>query len=239
VIAYESIIKSPLVHHVITYSCPKDISSQFSTKAVQCVSSAGEKAPGRDICQVAWTVTSTGLRPRVLPSNMGKSMGKWLLLEVHYHNPQLLANVTDTSGVSITYTNNLRPIVVGVMALGQADLGQIVLPPGENSVTVASECTSQCTSKLFSTPITIISSMFHAHTLGRWATTQHIRDGVELPRIGQLDHYDFNFQNPTLVPGGGRLINAGDRLITTCGYDTVGQTSNVLGGLGSDHEMYY
>jgi hypothetical protein len=90
-----------------------------------------------------------------------------------------------------------------------------------------------------SSGITIVSNGFHAHTRGRWLKTEIIRDGKELSELGSIKHFDFYFQNADQLPAGGRQIFPGDRIITTCGYDTKNEVANVYGGLGTDSEMYH
>lgn len=118
-IQYSPILTSKKVHHMILYSCTVDVSTQFMKNNVQCVSDSSMKAPGRDQCEVQWTIAAPGTVPRILPSNMGKIWSRMVLLEIHYNNPSLEANVLDSSGFSLTYTSQLRPISVGVMALGK------------------------------------------------------------------------------------------------------------------------
>jgi Copper type II ascorbate-dependent monooxygenase, C-terminal domain len=42
-----------------------------------------------------------------------------------------------------------------------------------------------------------------------------------------------------LLPPGGRQILPGDRLITTCGYDTSADSTTVTGGHATDNEMCF
>lgn len=54
-----------------------------------------------------------------LPSDIGVRVGnsgiKYMVLEFHFDNPQLLSNFFDNSGVRIYSTTQLRPRVAGVI----------------------------------------------------------------------------------------------------------------------------
>jgi dopamine beta-monooxygenase len=116
-IHYEPIFHADsLVHHMIIYTCPIDLSDQF--QRIKCVTDLSQPQPGRDVCQVQWVIAAPGTKPRTLPLNMGKLWSKYVLLEIHYNNPRLLENVLDSSRFLLTYTHILRPISIGVLALG-------------------------------------------------------------------------------------------------------------------------
>lgn len=52
-----------------------------------------------------------------------------------------------------------------------------------------------------------------------------------------MNYFDFNYQNEDYVPFSRRQILPGDRLITTCVWDTSSDTSTVRGGVSSNNEM--
>jgi hypothetical protein len=56
---------------------------------------------------------------------------------------------------------------------------------------------------------------------------QIIRNGTQLKDLGELKYYDFSLQNAQVVPN--TKLLRGDRLITTCGYDTLLEPTTVLG----------
>jgi hypothetical protein len=141
-----------------------------------------------------------------------------------------LSDIVDNSGVMVTYTDQLRPVVLGTMMLGSFFLDLIKLPPSNPDTSLTSECTAGCTQKLFPVEgITVITNIFHAHLRGRSMTTDIIRDGKQLEKLGEMKHYSFYYQSPSFLPPGGRKIMPGDRLITTCHYDTSGDTEQVFG----------
>lgn len=105
-------------------------------------------------------------------------------IQVHYTNMEGEVDLPpDNSGFQLTYTDQLRPHDMGIMTLTQMDL---VLPPGQPAVVApASVCPAACTAKLGSTNLTMMYSFLHMHQAGKNITTQHFRNGVELPPLGK------------------------------------------------------
>jgi hypothetical protein len=114
----------------------------------------------------------------------------------------------------------------------------IFLAPGNKNITVSSECTSTCTARSHFSNLTLISNFFHAHKRANWLLTQHIRDSIQLPDIGKISHYDMSFQNIKMLANPIPIL-PGDRLITTCGYDTSQDSTYTHGGLSSNDEMCF
>ena len=48
--------------------------------------------------------------------------------------------------------------------------------------------------------INIFAALQHSHLLGRAIKTRHFRNGTELPTLMDEPHYDFNFQELTMLP---------------------------------------
>jgi hypothetical protein len=118
-IGYEPIVNSPMIHHIIIYRCFADISSLYPGGNQICINSANQNIPGFSSCQTPFTLSAGANAARIYESNMGKEMPAFVLMEIHHSNPQGLVGVEDSSGVKITYTETLRPIVVGVLTLGK------------------------------------------------------------------------------------------------------------------------
>lgn len=71
--------------------------------------------------------------------------------------------------------------------------------------------------------IKVISVVLHSHVAGKRLRLRHIRQGHELARIAEDDHYDFNYQQTRVLPQE-VLIKPGDELITECVYQTPNRT---------------
>ena len=55
-----------------------------------------------------------------------------------------------------------------------------------------------------------------------------VRNGKELPPIGDNQNYDFDFQE-TVALKPERTMLPGDSFITTCTYDSTGRTERMFG----------
>jgi hypothetical protein len=51
-----------------------------------------------------------------------------------------------------------------------------------------------------------------------------------VPLLARMNYFDFNYQNQDYVPFSRRKILPGDRLLTTCVWDTSSDNTTVLGG---------
>lgn len=62
-----------------------------------------------------WAVGSTGV---TYPDDVGVSVGeeRWVVLQTHYYNPDMVEGVYDSSGLRAYVTKDLRPIEAGTMA---------------------------------------------------------------------------------------------------------------------------
>ncbi|KAJ3156054.1 hypothetical protein HDU89_005618 [Geranomyces variabilis] len=229
---FEGVALSKHVHHMIVYGCnqpPKTFNQSYD-----CLS--------MDVsCTDVLLVWAPGVGAVDLPPEAGFAIGsaadayQYFSLQIHYTN-QELETITDSSGFNIWYTARLRQYDMGVIFLGTED---ITIPPNTASVTLPSGyCPADCTKKL-PHPIIIQNNFFHAHTLGRNLTTQHIRDGVELQPLGTRAYYDFNHQGASRPFGGPREVRPGDALLTTCSYSSLGRDNVTKWSEETSGEMCY
>jgi len=65
---------------------------------------------------------------------------------------------------------------------------------------------------------------------------KHIRQGKELPRIVQDNHFDFNYQQSYTLEKEVKVL-PGDELITECIYSTQDRKKPTLGGFAIYREM--
>ncbi|CAM9780153.1 unnamed protein product, partial [Laminaria digitata] len=65
-------------------------------------------------------------------------------LQTHYNNPDEIEGLVDDSGVRVYYTNELRPINMGVIQLGDpfVTLDGVAVPEGKSSFSF--QCPSSC-----------------------------------------------------------------------------------------------
>ena len=79
---------------------------------------------------------------------MGGDNPKYLILEVHYNNPDLDAGMVDNSGLEFFYVNEEPENRAGLLTLGQRASTNLVIPPKADNFVVNALCPGQCTDKV-------------------------------------------------------------------------------------------
>ncbi|KXZ53429.1 hypothetical protein GPECTOR_7g1327 [Gonium pectorale] len=188
VTTWEAIIDNPrYVHHMIIYACSRK--PDTPTQLYSCNSM--DKA-----CRAFYILWTPGGDKGFSPPEAGVAFGgdsgvNWVSLQVHYTNLELAKGIRDSSGFRLHASSVLRPYDMGVLTLGTIEF---VIPPGNGSWSSAPNlCPKECTQRL-PHPIKLVSSGFHMHTLGRRIITQWIRNGNELPPLGERKAFAFDYQ---------------------------------------------
>eukprot|EP00058_Branchiostoma_floridae_P018836 XP_002604325.1 hypothetical protein BRAFLDRAFT_125270 [Branchiostoma floridae] len=235
-----------MFHHLIVYKC----------KANPNITILPAEHPGHE-CQspnmpsdwddcyegsmvAAWAI---GGGDFIYPEHVGYPIGDdedsgYVLLEVHYDNPQLASGISDSSGIRMTYTPELRDNDVGTLEVGVTVTKFHAIPPRAVDFKSAGFCGTQCLNAFLEElgePIKIIGVMLHAHLLGVRLNARLIHNGVETD-IARDDNYDFNLQNTRMLKEE-ITVYPGDTLITECIYNSEHRDSVTYGGLGTQEEM--
>ncbi|XP_076032752.1 MOXD1 homolog 2-like [Oratosquilla oratoria] len=233
------------LHHIIVYECSgvdADLEVAFeelsSTSGHQCYQSS--MSPLIYTCNhviVAWAIGSEGL---TLPPEAGYPLNpegpKYYMMEVHYDNPQHHF-FTDSSGIRIIYTPELRAHDAGVLSVGLDPNWKHLIPPRQRTVLSEGHCIGECTTAaLPSSGINVFAAILHTHLLGRKVRVRHIRGDRELEPIAQDNNYDFNYQEYRALPESRRVM-PGDHLIGECTYNSRERTTITLGGFKTRDEM--
>ncbi|KAL6747241.1 PHM/PNGase F domain-containing protein [Haematococcus lacustris] len=232
IIRYEPVVTSPLVHHMILYACSK-APARLNTPLV-C-----NEVP--EDCSYPIAFYGPGSGPFNLPAEAGLPFGgpggvSYVMLQIHYNNPTGLRNAVDSSGITVHYTQQLRPFDMGVLTLGSYDIN---VPPGQSNFSVpANACPSACTSRLTHS-LTLTYNFLHMHQTGSAIITRHVRNGSAIQPLGYKNWYDFDAQGASQVLPESRTLMPGDTLVTTCTYNTEGRTNVTRFGLSSQDEMCY
>lgn len=174
----------------------------------------------------------------VLPEEAGFLIGDnpggnvTLRLQVHYNNPLGATGETDSSGLDMIVTDQLRPNNAGSLVFG--DIEGISIPPGESDYEHIMTCRSEVTADRFEGPLQVFGASMHAHGLGKTLWTEVFRDGEMIMELNRDDPFDFNAQRfnffeATLMPG--------DEIVNHCVYDSTDREDTTLGGPGTDNEM--
>eukprot|EP00479_Gromia_sphaerica_P005002 TRINITY_DN1595_c0_g1_i5.p1 TRINITY_DN1595_c0_g1~~TRINITY_DN1595_c0_g1_i5.p1 ORF type:complete len:309 (-),score=70.07 TRINITY_DN1595_c0_g1_i5:256-1182(-) len=237
IVAVEPLIANPFAHHIITNVCvdpprlPGDLTPEGSW---ECPSMG---LPGCSMYSLGWSV---GQRINYLPDHigipLGAGTGRHLIFQMHSNNPRQMPGERDTSGFRVYYTEELREFDTAGITTGlSASSRAISLPPQQPNINLQSECPEQCLAQAGG-PVTVYQINWHMHQTGKSVYLSHVRDGVELRRLG-INHWDYNWQGNHKYEEFEVLPT--DRLITYCNFDTSGRTEPTYGGEGTQDEMCF
>ncbi|CAK9817540.1 MOXD1 homolog 1 [Anthophora quadrimaculata] len=231
-----------LVHHIILYECASTLSILGHHARIVGASCYSPTMPREwESCLqpvLAWARGSAG---EWLPEHVGipiaeHAEGSYYMLEVHYNNPTM-KKVVDSSGVRLHLTPKLRPEEAGILVAGVAVSPLHLIPPRQKEYATAGYCTPHCTNTMFPEDgVNIVSVALHSHLAGRRLSLKHIRQGKELPRIVQDNHFDFEYQQSHTLEKEVKVL-PGDELVAECVYGTLDRTKPTLGGYAASQEM--
>ncbi|GIX69823.1 dopamine beta-hydroxylase [Caerostris darwini] len=243
VIQYSSAIQEGsegLVHHMEVFHCEVDAHKKLPFWNGPCTSP--EKPKILEACKRVLAAWAMGALPFTYPEEAGLPIGgpsfsRYVMLEVHYNNPELKAGVIDSSGITLTYTPSLREHDAGVMELGLEYTNKMAIPPRQPDFALTGYCVAECTRVGFPAEgIVIFGSQLHTHLTGIKVYTKHIRGSEELPELNRDNHYSTHFQEIRRLKRKVRVY-PGDSLLTTCHYCTSDRENITLGGFAISDEM--
>ncbi|KAK0072196.1 hypothetical protein PV326_000313 [Microctonus aethiopoides] len=194
------------------------------------------------MCKKVLAAWAMGADEFVYPKEVGLSIGgerfnQFIMLEVHYNNPEYMKGVIDSSGIEFYITKTLRKYDAGVIELGLEYIDKMAIPPRQESFELSGYCVSECTGMgLPHNGIFVFGSQLHTHLTGTKVRTRHIRDGQEISPLNYDNHYSTHFQEIRLLPVPVNIL-PGDSLITTCTYNTLNRRNITLGGFSISDEM--
>jgi len=227
IVEMDPIVTTPAVHHMILYTMPWDATGT----TFDCLDMPDSAYP--------LFIWGAGAPIMTLPPTTGIKVGKdtsteYVVLQIHFTNPELKENILDSSGVRIKMTTHLRQNDIGYLLFGTGL--NMRLPPQMPLYEISGNCSHEWTESL-PFPITVFSIVLHAHLLGRAIWTEVWRDGKFVDWLGESALvYDFNKQSvidvdPQIV------IMPGDDIITHCIYDTSTKTNVTHFGFSTENEM--
>uniref|UniRef100_A0A8C4R5W3 Dopamine beta-hydroxylase n=1 Tax=Eptatretus burgeri TaxID=7764 RepID=A0A8C4R5W3_EPTBU len=229
IVMFEPVIypgNEQLVHHMEVFQCDPALEppAQYSGPC-----DTGMKAKSLSSCRHVLAAWAFGAKPLYYPEDAGLPMGgpgfsPFLRIEIHYNNPLLLDNVSDSSGIRLHVTPQLRKYDAGIMEIGIVYSPRQAIPPSQAVFTLSGYCPSSCTSTaLPAHGIWVFASQLHTHLAGRKVFTHLFRAGKYVQTLSEDAHYNSSFQ--------------GDLLVTSCEYNTEDRDIVTLGGFGISDEM--
>lgn len=229
---------SKLLHHLVVYSCyglPEEAKAMVGQEP-NC-----DYENFSNPCNGFVTEWAPGMAGRTFEPGFGKPFGsdsfEYVMLETHYNNPEGLEDEKDSSGYTFLYNDKQVETEIGTLTLGDLQVTGWSLEPGKEIVARTTVCTPECTKRWPSDGITAFSVFFHMHQRGRNQRVQIIRDGREVNALSSIRSFEYGYQYSKNL-GEVKLL-PGDRLITTCEFDTSKDKEPVPGGLASKEEMCF
>lgn len=229
---------SDLLHHLVVYAC-YGISDELKEMVGEEPNCDWETFSNP--CNGFVTEWAPGMSGRTFEPGYGKPFGEdyyeYVMLETHYNNPEGIEGEKDTASYTFLYTDEPVETEIGTLTLGDLQVSGWFLEPGQELVAHSTVCTPECTDQWPEEGITAFSVFHHMHYRGRNTRVQIIRDGEEITPLSTLRDFEYGYQfsksldQIKLLPG--------DKLITTCEYDTSEDTSPVPGGQSSADEMCF
>lgn len=230
-----------IVHHLEVFHCQVPVGIDLPYYDGPC-SSKSERPKGLESCTKVIGAWAMGARPLFYPEEAGAPIGgpnfnRYVMLEVHYNNPEHLKGKVDNSGIKFHYTKLLRKYDAGTMELGLEYTDKMALPPGQPRWDLVGYCIPECTRLgLPEGGIHVFASQLHTHLTGRSAFTKHFRRGIELPELNRDNHFSPHYQEIRKLPRQVHVL-PGDALITTCNDRTTDRSEVTLGGFSISDEM--
>ena len=204
------------VHHFIVYSSTEPESCEY-TKVIY-----------------GWAPGEAGME---LPGNVGIPLlgdgeTKSIVVEIHYNNPENVANQVDSSGVRLYFSKERREYDAAILQLGDPLVQLDNTAIGEGLTEWSFECASSCSSLVLGgESVTVFGETLHMHKSGTRMVNEQIRGGKVIHE-GVVDVFEFDQQGSYNVPIEPFQIQPGDSFRTTCYY-----RDGTEFGLSSQQEM--
>ncbi|XP_040920021.1 DBH-like monooxygenase protein 2 homolog isoform X2 [Toxotes jaculatrix] len=224
-----------IVHHMLLYSCPPFVTQPYDKPCF--MGDIGDACFG---VVAAWGV---GGEVFELPENAGIPIGggdsdMFYRLEIHYNNPNLDAGRTDSSGLRLYYTAQLRQHDVGILTTGVQPFEYMnyVIPPKAPEFQTYGVCNTSLFSQNSVPDLQMFAVLLHTHLAGMKVRVGHYRDGKQIDFLGVDENYNFEIQQIVSL-GKIKTIKQNDEIAVECTYNTVSRTGVTKMGLGTTDEM--
>ncbi|XP_014671913.1 PREDICTED: dopamine beta-hydroxylase-like [Priapulus caudatus] len=206
IIKFEGVVQpgnEALVHHMEVFHCKVKPGEHVSAYNGQC---HAENLPAQlQSCKEVIGAWAMGAKAMAYPAEAGLAIGgrdfsPYVMIEIHYNNPETRSDWVDSSGIRFYYTDKLRRYDAGVMELGLEYTPKMAIPPHMKHFDIKGDCIMECTrASLPAKGIHVFASQLHTHLTGQRVWTKHSRDGVELAELNRDNHYSTHFQEIRLL----------------------------------------
>ncbi|XP_044024444.1 DBH-like monooxygenase protein 2 homolog isoform X2 [Siniperca chuatsi] len=226
-----------IVHHMLLYRCPSFVTEPYDKPCYM-----GDIG---DACFALVATWGVGGGVSELPENAGIPVGgedsnTFYRLEIHYNNPNTEAGRTDSSGLRLYYTAQLRQHDVGILSTGLLPLDhlQYNIPPKATQFHTYGVCNTTVFSQLVNPmpDLQVFAVLLHTHLAGRKVRVGHYRNGKQIDFVGLDENYNFEMQQ-IINLGNIKTIKQGDEIVVECTYSTINRTGTTKMGLATTDEM--
>uniref|UniRef100_A0A8D0DGG4 Monooxygenase, DBH-like 1, like n=1 Tax=Sander lucioperca TaxID=283035 RepID=A0A8D0DGG4_SANLU len=224
-----------MVHHMLLHRCPT-----FVTKPYDKPCFMGDMGDACFGVVAAWGV---GAGVYELPENVGIPVGgedTFYRLEIHYNNQNSKAGRTDSSGMKLHYTAQLRQHDAGILTTGMLPLVQFhySIPPNATQFHTYGVCNTTLFSQLLNPvpELQVFAMILHTHLAGRKVRVGHYRNGEQIDFLGLDENFNFEFQQ-VISLGNIKTIKQSDEIAVECTYSTTDRTNVTMMGLATTNEM--
>ncbi|KAL3870619.1 hypothetical protein ACJMK2_038667 [Sinanodonta woodiana] len=223
-----------VMHHIVVFGCTQAGDSKIPlNEPYDCA-----MAPAGGCTDIIglWGVGALGeCHHESSGFRLGVNGYKRAAFEFHWNNPGLINGTTDSSGMTFYYTPKLRPNDAGVLVIGQKYL---YIPPGETAVTAIGTCPEECTRKMMTNTINVITAVNHMHYLGIQQRIELIRNGSKVQDVTFDEKYSYD--SPVIYRYDSPIeVRPGDELKTTCVFKSTSRFKTTNFGLDTFNEMCY
>ncbi|XP_032850944.1 putative DBH-like monooxygenase protein 2 [Tyto alba] len=227
-----------LVHHILVYACgnvsvlPRGIDDCYGAN------------PDFALCSQVLVGWAVGGESYQLPDEAAFSIGtpwdpRYIRLEIHYSNFDLLPGLIDSSGIRIYYTPELRNYDVGVLQTGIFTFPVHFIPPGAESYRSYGLCNSSQFDEMngmLVPDLHVFAYLLHTHLSGRGVKAAQYRNGEQLRIICEDNNYDFRLQEIRDMKEI-LIIKPGDEILVECNFQTLDRSGVTFGGPSTMNEM--
>ncbi|XP_052813734.1 uncharacterized protein LOC128240845 [Mya arenaria] len=203
---------------------------------------------GRYYCEsvlLVWTVGDLGVcfNNDQAAWRFGKTAFKHVMLETYYYNEKLASGEVDASGLTLHFTDNLRPNDLGIFRVGLNYL--LFIPPKRKRFEVSAVCGGDCMREYSNETITIIggqSEMFYHGVSGKMYKGK--TDGTSEVLF---EDSEYHLDSPKLhLLDTPKTLGQGESLGVNCTYDSSSENKTLLYGIDVNstevcfgHILYY
>ncbi|KAK3605265.1 hypothetical protein CHS0354_037666 [Potamilus streckersoni] len=221
-----------VMHHILIFGCTNTSNSSIPlNRPYDCAMSPGAECS--DIIGT-WTVGASGeCYHESSGIRIGLNSYRRAAFQFHWNNRAMVNGTTDSSGMTLYYTPNLRAYDAGILVVGQAYL---YIPPGETAVTAIGTCPGECTREMMKNKIYIIAAANHMHYLGKQQRIELLRNGSKVQDVTFDERYSYD--TPVVHRHDNPIeVRPGDELKTTCVFKSTSRYKTTIFGEDTSKEM--